>query len=57
MQSLAAAVGSSSIIVIGGLLAFANPDLLIQPQTLILLALGLFLTVNRLLELAKPTAD
>ena len=52
MQSLAAAVGSLSILVIGALLAAADPDLLTQPQTLTLLALGLLLTLNRVRELA-----
>lgn len=56
MQSLAAAAGSASILVIGALLAFADPNLLIQPQTFTLLALGLLLTVNRLRELVTPTA-
>lgn len=51
MQSLAAAAGSSSILVIGALLALADPDLLTQPQTLTLLALGLILTFCRLREL------
>jgi uncharacterized membrane protein YecN with MAPEG domain len=55
MQSLAAAAGSVSILVIGALLAASDPDLLTQPQTLTLLALGLLLTVNRLRELVTPT--
>lgn len=54
MQSLAAATGSLSILVIGALIAWADPDLLTQPQTLTLLALGLLLTVNRLRELVTP---
>lgn len=54
MQSFAAAVGSLSILVIGGLLALADRDLLTQPQTLILLALGLFLAVRRVRELGTP---
>jgi hypothetical protein len=56
MQSLAAAAGSLSILVIGALIAFADPDLLAQPQTLTLLALGLLLTVNRLREMVTRSA-
>ena len=48
IQSLAAAVGSLSIVVLGALLARADPNLLMQPQTLTLLALGIFLTIRRL---------
>jgi len=55
MQSLAAAAGNLSILVIGALLALADRELLTQPQTLTLLALGLFLTVNRLRELLTST--
>lgn len=53
MQSLAAAVGGLSILVIGALIALADPNLLIQPQTVILLALGLLLTVRRLREVIR----
>ena len=56
MQSLAAAVGNLSILVIGVLLALADRELLTQPQTLTLLALGLFLSVNRLRELVTSNA-
>ncbi len=56
MQSLAAAAGGLSILVIGALLALADPDLLIQPQTLTLLALGLLLTVQRLREVITRNA-
>ncbi len=56
MQSLAAAAGGLSILVIGALLALADPDLLIQPQTLTLLALGLLLTVQRLREVIARNA-
>ena len=55
-QSFAAAVGGLSILIIGALLAFADPALLIQPQTLTLLALGLLLTVQRLREVITPNA-
>ncbi|MFN2472762.1 MAG: hypothetical protein ABR588_02405 [Sphingomicrobium sp.] len=54
MQSLAAAVGNLWILVIGALLGFADRHLLAQPQTLILIALGLLLTVNRARELVSP---
>ena len=57
MQSAAAAVGSMSILVIGALIAIADPDLLAQPQTLTLLALGLLLTVQRSRELLGRSAD
>lgn len=50
MQSLAAAVGASSILIIGALLARGDPKLLFQPQTLTLLALGTLLIVQRLRE-------
>ena len=51
VQSLAAAVGSLSIVVLGALLARADPNLLTQPQTLTLLALGVVLTAFRLRDL------
>ena len=57
MQSVAAIVGNLSILAIGFLLALADRELLTQPQTLTLLALGLFLTVNRLRELVPSTAN
>ena len=56
MQSVAAIVGNLSILLIGFLLALADRELLTQPQTLTLLALGLFLTVNRLRELVPSNA-
>jgi uncharacterized membrane protein HdeD (DUF308 family) len=40
--------GSASILVLGVLIARSDPDLLRQPQTLVLLALGAFLTIQRL---------
>ncbi len=54
MQSLAAAAGGLSILVIGALLAVADRGLLFQPQTLTLLALGVLLTVQRLREVITP---
>lgn len=56
MQSVAAAAGGLSILVVGALLASADADLLTQPQTLALLALGLFLTVQRLRDLITRKA-
>ena len=56
IQSLAAAVGSVSIVVLGALLARADPNLLMQPQTLTLLALGALLTICRMRELIAPGA-
>ena len=55
MNSLTGAVGSSSILVIGSLLALANSSILAQPQTLVLLALGLVLAARRLRELSVET--
>ena len=57
MQSAAAAAGSVSILIIGALIAIADPDLLAQPQTLTLLVLGLLLTVQRSREMLHRSAD
>ncbi len=48
MQSGAAAAGALSILIIGSLLALANNSLLSQPQTIVLLLLGLILSVRRI---------
>ncbi len=53
MPQVAALAGSSSILVIGTLIAVSDRDLLTQPQTLVLLALGLILTVQRLRAIRK----
>jgi len=53
LQSLAAAAGGFSILVIGTLLALADPDLLVKPQTIALLGLGMFLTVRRMRDVIK----
>jgi sulfite exporter TauE/SafE len=53
IQSLAAAVGNLSIVVLGALLARADPNLLMQPQTLTLLALGILLTICRLRDFRR----
>lgn len=51
LQSLAGGVGSVSILIIGTLLAMAEPGLLTEPQTPILLAFGALLTACRVREL------
>lgn len=51
LQSAAALSGSIAILVIGGLLARGDPDLLMEPQTMVLLALGVFLSARRLREM------
>lgn len=51
LQSLTAASGALAILVLGALIAAADRDLLFAPQTLVLLALGLFLAVRRLGDL------
>ena len=43
MNSLTGAVGGASILMVGTLLTLANANILAQPQTLILLVLGLVL--------------
>jgi uncharacterized membrane protein YecN with MAPEG domain len=48
MQNAAALAGSSSILILGALIAMSDRNLLTQPQTLVLLALGLILTVQRM---------
>src|SRR4051812_15667633 len=52
-QNGAALAGSASILVLGLLIARSDPDLLRQPQTLVLLALGAFLTIQRLRALTR----
>jgi hypothetical protein len=56
MNSLTGAVGGGSILLVGILLALANASIVAQPQTLILLGLGLVLTFRRLQELSTTTA-
>ena len=51
LQSLAAASGALAILVSGGLLAAGDRALLLSPQTLVLLGLGVFLSLRRLGEL------
>jgi uncharacterized membrane protein HdeD (DUF308 family) len=52
-QNGAGLAGSLAILVLGGLIARSDPGLLWQPQTLLLLALGAFLTVQRLRMLTR----
>src|SRR6476620_4763442 len=52
-QNGAALAGSLSILILGGLIARSDPGLLWQPQTLVLLALGALLTVQRLQGLSR----
>ena len=52
MNSLTGAVGGAFILTVGTLLAIANASILAQPQTLVLLALGMVLTARRLQELS-----
>src|SRR5687768_17401253 len=50
LQSAAAASGSLAILVLGGLLARGELALLLEPQSLLLLAIGVLLTGLRLRE-------
>lgn len=59
LQTFAALVGAAAILIIGALIAAADPKLLWQPQTLLLLALGLLLMIQRvrdLIEAPRPAA-
>lgn len=51
LQSAAAASGSIALLVLGALLARGELALLLEPQAILLLAIGLLLTVLRLREL------
>ena len=55
MNSVTGAVGGISILAVGTLLSLANARILVQPQTLVLLAVGIVLTVRRLQELTVGT--
>lgn len=55
MQHVAGLAGSGSILVLGGLIARTDKDLLTQPQTLTLLALGAILTVHRIRGMTTPS--
>jgi hypothetical protein len=53
LQSLAGASGALAILILGGLIAASDRDLLLAPQTLALLGLGLLLSGLRLRELLR----
>ena len=53
--ALAALGGSLSILVCGALLGLASADLLNQPQSLLLLALGALLTLTSAVDLLRRT--
>ena len=55
--SAAAASGSIAILIIGALLARGDPHLLLQPQTILLLAIGVLLTGRRLHEMIPPSRN
>lgn len=55
LQSAAAASGSIAILIIGALLARGKPELLIEPQTILLLTLGVMLSSFRLGEIFSLT--
>lgn len=56
LQSAAAASGSIALLVLGALIARGDPDLLLEPQTVLLLAIGILLTALRLGEIARGAA-
>ncbi len=51
LQTAAAASGGLAILILGALIASANPDLLFAPQTIVLLLLGVLLSALRLRDL------
>jgi len=53
LQSAAAASGSLAILILGALIARGQPALLTEPQTLLLLAIGMLLTALRLREIFR----
>ena len=55
MNSVTGAVGGMSILAVGTLLALANASISVQPQTLVLLVVGVVLTVRRLQDLTIGT--
>ena len=57
LQSAAAASASIAILVLGALLARGKLDLLVEPQTILLLAIGLLLTALRLREIFRAPSD
>lgn len=53
LQTVTAASGSLAILILGALIARSDPDLLFAPQTLVLLALGAFLSGLRMRDLFR----
>ena len=53
LQSAAAASGSLAILILGALIARGDRALLLEPQTILLLAIGVLLTVLRLREIFR----
>ena len=56
LQSAAALSGNVALLVIGALLAHGRLALLLEPQTILLLAIGVLLTALRLREILAPRA-
>ena len=55
LQIAAAASGSLAILILGVLIASASPELLLAPQTIVLLGLGSVLSGLRLRDLLLPS--
>ena len=53
LQSAAAASGSVAILILGALFARGQPALLLEPQTILLLAIGVLLSALRLREIFR----
>ena len=53
LHSLAAASGALAVLILGGLLAAADRQLLLAPQTLVVFVLAGFLSVRRLGEIVR----
>jgi uncharacterized membrane protein YecN with MAPEG domain len=53
--AVAALTGNASILILGSLFAVATPDVLAEPQSLLLIALGLFLAGRVLVAAGSPS--
>jgi peptidoglycan/LPS O-acetylase OafA/YrhL len=53
LDSAAALSGSLALLILGGLIARGDPGLLGEPQTVVLLAIGLFLAARRAREMVR----
>jgi peptidoglycan/LPS O-acetylase OafA/YrhL len=53
LQGAAALSGNLALLILGALIARGDPGLLREPQTLLLLAIGLFLTARRVREMTR----